>query len=214
MQDKDPLQKIWQEAHTIEPTLLSEKELQKIVKEKAYTPLDKVLRNLKYDLIASIPLYPLLIWATTFQPYRWMTLFMSCYAVIAVYFGITAFLLITKEKKALQGTSDILSGLNKLNIFLKKLRNRSIRFMVLFFLPLYMIGFMLGASAVYSKPAEFLPKFLELADKFPWVFIGLVVFLLMAVISTIFFVRWVFNKMYGKHIKEISEMAAELKSEN
>jgi len=214
MQDKDPLQEIWQDNYPRESPVLSEEELKRIVKQRANTPLDKILRNLKYEVIASIPLFPLLIWVTTFQPFLWMTIFTSAYVLIAVCSMTATLLFIKKEKKALQQTTDVLSGLIRMDNFLKKLRNASIWFIVLFSPPLSMVGFMSGVSLSYPDPAQFISKLIQMAEKAPWVFSLVVGFMLVIGISMFFLVRWVFGKMYGQHFKEISEMVVELESDD
>jgi len=174
--------------------------------QTANTPLDKIKKNLKNELIFQSLTVLLSGFAPVMQgfPVNWITPFYfvySMFAAVSIYYLIRLFLFYKRLSKTTLNTKDSLYETYfdvRLNMELYK----TFTFALTPFMVMFLLGF-----ALYAKPD------LKIAELNNTVLITTLIIISSAILFVGLMTEWWVQHYYGKYAKEIKKVIDELKEE-
>ena len=174
--------------------------------QTANTPLDKIKKNLKNELVFQSLTVLLSGFAPVIHgfPVKWITPFYfvySMFAAVSIYYLIRLFLFYKRLSKTTLNTKDSLYETYfdvRLNMELYK----TFTFALTPFMVMFLLGF-----ALYAKPA------LKIAELSNSVLITTLIIISSAILFVGLMTEWWVQHYYGKYAKEIKKVIEELKEE-
>ncbi|MBC5840675.1 hypothetical protein H8R23_04590 [Flavobacterium sp. F-380] len=174
--------------------------------QTANTPLDKIKKNLKNELVFQSLTVLLSGFAPVIHgfPVKWITPFYfvySMFAAVSIYYLIRLFLFYKRLSKTTLNTKDSLYETYfdvRLNMELYK----TFTFALTPFMVMFLLGF-----ALYAKPA------LKIAELSNSVLITTLIIISSAILFVGLMTEWWVQHYYGKYANEIKKVIEELKEE-